>query len=132
MNIEILYRPSYAMARVSLAGDEKIQAEGGAMLSKDSHVTIETHRSNKGAGLLKSLTTAFLGGESFWMNTFTAAGKPGEVTIAPTLPVISPVSIFQAPCSYSHRHIWREKADCQLTPSFRGSKDFSAVSRCSF
>ena len=36
-------------------------------------------------GVLKSLTRSVLGGESFFINTFTAK-LSGEVTIAPALP----------------------------------------------
>ncbi|TAL39948.1 MAG: TIGR00266 family protein [Spirochaetes bacterium] len=86
MNIDIKYNPSYAMALVKLADGEQVQAEGGAMMSMSPNVAIETHRATKKGGLLKSLKAAFLGGESFWMNTFTARGGPGEVALAPTLP----------------------------------------------
>ncbi len=85
MNIDIKYKPSYALAQVSLGDGEQIKAESGAMVSKTTNVGIETHKAQKG-GLLKSLKSAFLGGESFWMNTFTANGGEGEVTLAPTLP----------------------------------------------
>lgn len=86
MNIEIKYNPSYAMAIVNLGSGEQIIAEGGAMVSKSPNVSIETHRATKGKGLLQALKVSVLGGESFWMNTFTAAGNAGEVTLAPTLP----------------------------------------------
>lgn len=84
MKIELLYRPSYSAAKVSLENGESIQAESGALMSMSSNIQIETHKAQKG-GLLKSLKTAFLGGESFWMNTFTA-NQAGEVLLAPTLP----------------------------------------------
>jgi uncharacterized protein (TIGR00266 family) len=86
MNIDIKYNPSYALAVVALDAGEKIKAEGGAMVSKTANVSIQTQRATAGKGLLKTLKTAFLGGESFWMNTFTAEGGSGEVTLAPTLP----------------------------------------------
>jgi uncharacterized protein (TIGR00266 family) len=85
MQIDIKYNPSYALAVVKLAGGEQIKAEGGAMVSKSASVGIQTGRASKG-GLMKSLKAAFMGGESFWMNTFTAPGEGGEVTLAPTLP----------------------------------------------
>lgn len=85
MKIDIKYNPSYALAIVSLGIGEQIKAEGGAMVSKSAHVSIETKKASSG-GLLKSLKSAFLGGTSFWMNTFTAQGSVGEVTLAPTLP----------------------------------------------
>ena len=82
MEYEILYQPSYALARVKLKTGEAVTAEAGAMVSMSEGVAIETKA--KG-GLLSGLKRAFLGGESFFMNTFKATA-PGEVTFAPSLP----------------------------------------------
>jgi uncharacterized protein (TIGR00266 family) len=79
---EILYQPSYSLARVKLRAGEAITAEAGAMVSMSEGITIET--SVKG-GLLAGLKRSFLGGESFFMNTFKA-NAPGEITFAPPLP----------------------------------------------
>ncbi|MFB5649673.1 TIGR00266 family protein [Leptospira wolffii] len=84
MKIELLYKPSYSVAKVNLSQGESIQAESGALMSMSPNISIETHKAQRG-GLLKSLKAAFLGGESFWMNTFTA-DQAGEVLLAPTLP----------------------------------------------
>ncbi|MBN2187625.1 MAG: TIGR00266 family protein [Dehalococcoidia bacterium] len=82
MESEILYQPSYSLARVRLNAGEAITAEAGAMVSMSEGITIET--SVKG-GFLAGLKRSFLGGESFFMNTFKA-GAPGEITFAPPLP----------------------------------------------
>jgi uncharacterized protein (TIGR00266 family) len=79
---EILYQPSYSLARVKLRAGEAITAEAGAMVSMSEGITIET--SVKG-GLLAGLKRSFVGGESFFMNTFKATA-PGEITFAPPLP----------------------------------------------
>ncbi len=84
MKIQLLYKPSYSIAKIELSSGESIKAESGAMMSMSPNISIETHKAQRG-GLLKSLKAAFLGGESFWMNTFTAT-QPGEVLLAPTLP----------------------------------------------
>jgi uncharacterized protein (TIGR00266 family) len=86
MEINIAYRPSYALAIVGLGMNESIVAEGGAMVSMSSNMSIKTSRGAASGGLLKSLKRAVLGGESFFMNTFTANGGAGEITLAPTLP----------------------------------------------
>jgi len=87
MEINIAYRPSYALAIVGLGMNESIVAEGGAMVSMSSNVSIQTSsRAASAGGILKSLKRAVLGGESFFMNTFTAQGGPGEVIFAPILP----------------------------------------------
>lgn len=82
MESEILYQPSYSLARVQLNAGEAITAEAGAMVSMSEEVTIETKV--KG-GILAGLKRSLLGGESFFMNTFRATA-PGEITFAPPLP----------------------------------------------
>jgi uncharacterized protein (TIGR00266 family) len=82
MDIEILHRPSYAMAKVKLAPSETIQAETGAMLGMSESIEIQTE--SKG-GLLKGLKRAVLGGESFFINTYTAPSG-GDMMLAPALP----------------------------------------------
>lgn len=82
MNHEILYGPSYSLARVRLEAGEEINAEAGAMVSMSSGIEMQT--SAKG-GLLSGLKRSLLGGESFFINTFTATAA-GEVTFAPPLP----------------------------------------------
>ncbi len=83
MQIAIKHQPSYALAIVSLAAGESIQAESGAMVSMSAHVQIETGM--KG-GMLGAVARKVLGGESLFANVFTAAGAPAEVTLAPSLP----------------------------------------------
>jgi len=83
MNIETLHRPSYSLAVVKLAPNERIRAEAGAMVSMSAGVQIETKAEG---GILKSLGRAVLGGESFFQNFFQAGPQGGEVTLAPDLP----------------------------------------------
>lgn len=83
MNIEIVHRPSYSLAVATLAPNERIRAEAGAMVSMSAGVQIETKAEG---GLLKSLGRAVLGGESFFQNFFQAGPQGGEVTLAPELP----------------------------------------------
>jgi uncharacterized protein (TIGR00266 family) len=83
MNTEILYRPSYSLAVVKLAPNEKIRVDSGAMVSMSQGVGIETKAAG---GLFKSLTRSMLGGESFFQNFFQAPAQGGEITLAPDLP----------------------------------------------
>ncbi|MDO9545277.1 MAG: TIGR00266 family protein [Pelolinea sp.] len=83
MKTEILYRPSYSMAKVSLDPNEDILVESGSMVAMSSNIHVET--SMKG-GLLKSLARSVLGGESFFINTYTASSGNGELMLSPTLP----------------------------------------------
>jgi uncharacterized protein (TIGR00266 family) len=82
MEHEVLYRPSYSLLRVKLSRAEAICAEAGAMVSMSSGIEMRT--AAKG-GIFGALKRSVLGGESFFVNTFTA-NEPGEVTLAPALP----------------------------------------------
>ncbi len=82
MHHEVKYGPAYALAMINLDAGESIQAEAGAMVSKSPSIAMET---STGGGLLSGLKRSVLGGESFFINTFTAE-QAGEVTVAPALP----------------------------------------------
>ena len=83
MQIDIQHRPSYSLAIVQLAPNERIRAESGAMVSMSASVNIETKAEG---GIFKSLSRAVLGGESFFQNFYQAGPQGGEVTLAPELP----------------------------------------------
>jgi uncharacterized protein (TIGR00266 family) len=83
MKVEILYKPSYSMANVSLDDSERIMVEAGSMVAMSNDIQVETKM--KG-GLLKSLARSVLGGESFFINTYQAGNNGGEINLAPTLP----------------------------------------------
>jgi uncharacterized protein (TIGR00266 family) len=80
---ELLYRPSYTMAQVSLGPGEVIRVEGGSMVSMSAGMALETSMQG---GLLKSLARSVLGGESFFINTYTAPSQGGVLNLAPALP----------------------------------------------
>ena len=83
MQVEIRYRPSYSLALVKLDPGEAIRAEAGAMVSMSPGLALETKVTG---GLLAGLKRSFLGGESFFMNTYRAPAQGGEITLAPVLP----------------------------------------------
>jgi uncharacterized protein (TIGR00266 family) len=82
MQTEILYGPAYAAAKVTLNAGESVRAESGAMLAMTPTLQVET--STQG-GVLKGLRRSLLGGESFFMNTFTAQANGDELWLAPTM-----------------------------------------------
>jgi uncharacterized protein (TIGR00266 family) len=82
MESEIRHRPAYALLDVDLDAGERVTAEAGAMVSQSPGVEVSTESSG---GLLDSLKRSVLGGESFFLNEFTAAQR-GHVTLAPPLP----------------------------------------------
>jgi uncharacterized protein (TIGR00266 family) len=83
MNIKVEHRPAYALGIIDLEPNESMKAETGAMVSMTSNVQVE---SSMQGGLFKSAMRKMLGGESFFVNTFTSSGGPGQVTVAPSLP----------------------------------------------
>ena len=83
MQYEVKYRPSYSLALVTLEPNETIVVEAGAMVSMSPGLTVET---GARGGLLSAFKRSILGGESFFMNTYRAAGKGGQITLAPPLP----------------------------------------------
>ncbi len=82
MDYDILHKPSYALARIKMDTREQLQAETGSMVSMSDSIKMET--STRG-GIFGGLRRSVLGGESFFVNTFTAEQR-GEVTVAPSLP----------------------------------------------
>ena len=82
MQTTVKFSPSFAVAEVTLSPSEVVKAEAGAMVSMQN-VNIET--STQG-GIMKGLKRSVLGGESFFMNTFTAGPQGGEVSFSPDLP----------------------------------------------
>lgn len=83
MQVEIGYRPAFSMATVRLGPNEQIRVEAGAMVGHSQSVTMETRAAG---GLLSSLKRSLLGGESFFVNDFTASSAGGTIQLAPALP----------------------------------------------
>jgi len=82
MNIDVQYRPAFALAKVQLDPGEDIVVEAGAMVGMSAGLELETKARG---GFLKSIARSMLGSESFFMNTYSAPAG-GEVFLAPALP----------------------------------------------
>lgn len=80
MQFDVLYRPAHSLARVLLGPNESVMAESGAMVGMSSHVQMQT----QSGGFFSGMKRLF-GSESFFRNTFTAPGAPGEVLLAHAL-----------------------------------------------
>jgi uncharacterized protein (TIGR00266 family) len=76
MKYEIKYKPSYSMLVVSLEQNETITAESGAMTYMTPNIEVHTRKREK--SLLGSIGLAIIGGQSFWVNDFTASNGQGE------------------------------------------------------
>ena len=80
MKYEIKYKPSYAMLVVTLDQGETITAEAGAMTYMDPNIEARTRKREK--SLLQSIGLSLIGGQSFWVNDYTAANGPGQAAFA--------------------------------------------------
>lgn len=81
MEFEITHRPAYAQLSLELERGESVRAEAGAMVSHTEGIDVETKAEG---GILKSLSRSVFGGESFFMNTFSAT-ENGTLQLAPAL-----------------------------------------------
>jgi len=90
---EVTHGPSFAMLRLDLQPNQTVVAEAGSMVAKHQHVNMEVKmNAGKSAGFFAALKAfliavirKFAGGETFFVNHFTAEGQPGSVWVAPTL-----------------------------------------------
>jgi uncharacterized protein (TIGR00266 family) len=83
MEITTRHTPAYGVARLTLGGGESVMVEAGAMMSMSAGVSID---SKAQGGMLKSIKRAALGGESFFVSTYTAPAQGGFVDVAARLP----------------------------------------------
>jgi uncharacterized protein (TIGR00266 family) len=83
MDIDVKYGPAYAMAIVTLDHKEQIEVESGAMVGMSPELEMQTEA--KG-GFLKSIGRSMFGGESFFLNTYTASTHGEIIALAPPLP----------------------------------------------
>jgi uncharacterized protein (TIGR00266 family) len=124
MQIDVLYRPAYSLAMLKLAGGEEVKVEAGSMVSMSSGVVLETEATG---GLLKSLSRAFLGGESFFQNTFQAPKEGGEITVAPALPGdVLDVDLNGESMMVQSGSYMASELDIELDTRWSGAKTFFA------
>ena len=83
MEIATRHTPAYGVARLTLAGGEQVRVESGAMMAMSAGVNLAAKAEG---GVMKSLKRAALGGESFFVATYTAPPQGGFVDVAARLP----------------------------------------------
>ena len=82
MKSTIEFSPSYTMLTLELAPGESFKAEPGAMVAQQG---VEMQTGMGGGGLFGGIKR-MMGGESFFVNTFTAGNVGGWVSISPPIP----------------------------------------------
>lgn len=92
MQHQILFKPSFAMARFDLEPGESIVTEAGSMVAMSTNMGINTSIGGTGLGFLAkigaffiALIRKFLGGESMFFNTYSPDGGAGELYVAPAM-----------------------------------------------
>ncbi len=93
MQHQILYRPSYAMAVITLQPGERIDVEAGSMVAMTQGMQIKTMLNGNASGFFGKIFNFFvalarklLGGETMMINRFSPPpGQPGQVYVAPAM-----------------------------------------------
>ena len=80
MKYEIKYKPSYALLVVDLEQGETLTAESGAMTYMTPNIEAKTRKREK--SFLGSLGLSIIGGQSFWVNDYTATNGQGQAAFA--------------------------------------------------
>ncbi len=79
MNFNFTHQPSYTMLHVDMAPGEKLRAETGAMVYMSPGIAMET---TFGSGILSAIARKFLGGESLFINEFTASDAHSSIAFS--------------------------------------------------
>ena len=93
MQHQILYKPSYAMAVVTLAANESIDVEAGSMVAMTHGMKVKTMLNGNSSGFFGKIWNFFvalmrkiLGGETMMINHYTPPeGQSGQIYVAPSL-----------------------------------------------
>lgn len=83
MKITTRQGPSFGVARIVLDPNENVRVEAGAMMAMSAGVLLQAKAEG---GFMKSFKRAALGGESFFLTTYTAPEAGGFVDVAAKLP----------------------------------------------
>jgi uncharacterized protein (TIGR00266 family) len=83
MKIDVRHAPAFAVARITMGAGETVKAETGAMAAMSAGVTIEAKMEG---GLFKALKRSTMGGESFFVTSYSSASEGSWVDVAANLP----------------------------------------------
>ena len=88
MEIENEFGPAFTLMTASLSPGEQIKVEPGAMVAQSNGMEMKTGMGSGGGlgGFMKSMVKSALGGESFFVNTYTAGPSGGWISMAPSAP----------------------------------------------
>jgi uncharacterized protein (TIGR00266 family) len=80
MKYEIEYKPSFSLLVITLDPGESLRAEAGSMTYMEPSIEVRTEKREK--SLWGSLSLALIGGQSFFINEFTARTGTGKAAFS--------------------------------------------------
>ena len=88
MEIETEFGPAFTLMTANLSQGEQIKVEPGAMVAQSEGMDMKTGMNSGGGfgGFMKSMVKSLVGGESFFVNTYTARETGGWISLAPSAP----------------------------------------------
>jgi uncharacterized protein (AIM24 family) len=130
MEEHIEFNPSYTLMTYALSPGESVNVEPGAMVAMGG---VEMQTRSSGGGLFKSLKKMAFGGESFFLNTFTAGAAGGWVSVAPGSPGdIQGFNLVQVKSSTSKvAPTLLRPSTSSPTPNSKVQRASSAANQCS-
>lgn len=122
MEITTRHTPAYGVARLKLNGGEQVRTEAGAMMAMSADVELSAKAEG---GVMKSLKRAALGGESFFVSTYTAPAQGGFVDVAARLPGdISSYTVASGQSLFVSKGSWiASEASIELNTKWGGFKN---------
>ncbi|MEM9214337.1 MAG: TIGR00266 family protein [Cyanobacteria bacterium P01_F01_bin.150] len=85
MKLDLLHQPDSAIAKITMAPQEELVAEAGAMVAMSPYMNVSTTlRQGKGGGILGGLKR-MVAGESLFLSVFRSGNSDAELFLAPKL-----------------------------------------------
>jgi uncharacterized protein (TIGR00266 family) len=119
----IEHSPSFSTLIFSLKQGQSVQTEKGAMMYMSRNLEIQTH--GRSGGMMKGLVTSALGGESFFVNTYTATRGPGDLAVVgPTMGDIKALDVSRQPMILQSGAFLASMPEVTLDTKWQGLKGF--------
>ncbi|MBN1620364.1 TIGR00266 family protein [candidate division WOR-3 bacterium] len=129
MKYEILYQPSYSVAKIHLEKDESITGESGAMVGMTPNIEIKSEMGGgkKGIGGFVKAAARSFAGESFFQTKYTALNGPGEIILAPAgVGDITAIELKEQSFMVQSGSYLASTPGLQIDTKFTGGKSFFA------
>ena len=126
MEIENEFGPAFTLMTASLSPGEQIKVEPGAMVAQSNGMEMKTGMGGGGGlgGFMKSMVKSALGGESFFVNTYTAGPSGGWISMAPSAPgVIKTFDLSPGESFYMQGGAFMaSEVNVEVSTKFQGAK----------